>query len=82
MKLQSGVGIEYLATDNFGLRLLGEINFTQSDKIDNIEAGIRDDNYWRFFVSANYYFPRKKYDEKAIKRHVKELAIEGNLNTK
>lgn len=82
LKLQSGVGIEYLATDNFGLRLLGEINFTQSDKIDNIEAGIRDDNYWRFFVSANYYFPRKKYDEKAIKRHVKELAIEGNLNTK
>ena len=80
LKLQSGLGIEYLATDNFGIRILGEINLTQTDKIDAIEAGIRDDNYYRFYFSLNYYFPRKKYDEKAIKRHVKELSTEGTLN--
>jgi curli production assembly/transport component CsgG len=81
-KLQSGLGVEYLATDNFGIRMLGEINLTQSDKIDNIISGIRDDNYWRFFISVNYYFPKRKYDEKAIKKHVKDLSIEATSNTK
>lgn len=80
-KIQSGLGVEYLATDNLGIRMLGEINLTQSDKIDNITSGIRDDNYWRFFISVNYYFPRKKYDEKAIKKHVKDLSIEATSNT-
>ena len=82
LKLQTGVGLEYLATDDLGLRFLGEVNMTRSDNIDNIISGVRDDNYWRFFVSINYYFPRKKYDEKAIKKHVKKLSIEGTSNTK
>lgn len=75
-KLQAGTGLELLMSDNFGVRLSGEYNLTQSDVIDGIEAGIRDDNYWRFFVGLNYYFPKSKYNEKAIEKQIDELTQE------
>lgn len=72
-KLQAGTGLEFLMSDNFGVRLSGEYNLTQSDVIDGIEAGVRDDNYWRFFVGVNYYFPKRKFNEKAIEEQIEEL---------
>lgn len=73
-KIQSGLGLEYLMTDNFGIKTFAEINFTQTDKLDEVEAGIRDDNYWRFGIGITYYFPKIKYDKKAINKHIKELS--------
>lgn len=73
-KIQSGLGLEYLMTDNFGLKTFAEINLTQTDKLDDVVAGIRDDNYWRFGVGVTYYFPKIKYDKKAIDNHIKELS--------
>lgn len=73
-KIQSGLGLEYLMTDNFGIKTFAEINFTQSDKLDEVVAGVRDDNFWRFGVGVTYYFPKIKYDKKAIDNHIKELS--------
>lgn len=73
-KIQSGVGLEYLMTDNFGLRTFAEVNLTQSDKLDEVVAGVRDDNYWRFGIGVTYYFPKFKYDKKEINKHIKELS--------
>lgn len=81
-KIQSGAGAEYLTSDNFSIRLTGEINFTQSDMVDNIVSGVRDDYYWRFFIGINYYFPQKKYNQKAIDKHIKDLTLDPNTNTK
>jgi curli production assembly/transport component CsgG len=74
LKIQSGVGLEYLLTDKFGLRTFAEINLTQSDKLDGVIAGVRDDNYWRFGIGVTYYFPKFNYDKKEINKHIKELS--------
>lgn len=84
-KIQSGIGLEYLLTDTFGLKTFGEINLTQTDKLDNVISGIRDDNYWRFGVGISYYFPKAIYKDKVIKKHIKELSekskiLDTNLN--
>lgn len=78
IKFQGGAGIEYLMADNFGVRLTGEYNFTQSDVLDYVTAGVRDDNYLRFFVGLNYYFPKNKYNEKAIEEQVDKLTENNN----
>lgn len=74
LKVQSGIGLEYLLTDKFGLRTFAEINLTQSDKLDGVIAGVRDDNYWRFGIGVTYYFPKFNYDKKEINNHIKELS--------
>ncbi|OAZ04933.1 CsgG/HfaB family protein [Flavobacterium succinicans] len=58
-KIQYGGGLEYLVTNNFGIKLYGEYNMTFSDKIDYISNGVRDDYYWRFGLGMTYYFPKK-----------------------
>lgn len=83
-KMQSGIGLEYLITDSFGIKTFGEINMTPSDKLDNVVAGIRDDNYWRFGIGMTYYFPKSNYTSKKNKKEIKELSennekIENNL---
>lgn len=58
-KIQYGVGFEYLISNNIGFKFYGEHNLNFSDKVDYLEAGIRDDFYWRFGVGMTYYFKRK-----------------------
>jgi len=71
-KIQFGLGVEYLLTDNFGIKLYGENNITFSDKVDYLVMGKRDDYYWRFGAGITYYFPKQKYPNKAMKKHVEE----------
>lgn len=70
MKVQYGAGLEYLATDNIGIKLYGEHNLNFSDNIDYIERGVRDDYYFRFGVGLTYYFSKKK--EKIYEKYIIE----------
>ncbi|MGL5113280.1 MAG: CsgG/HfaB family protein [Flavobacterium sp.] len=58
-KIQFGAGLEYLFTNNFGVKLFGEYNMTFTDNLDFVKSGIRDDYYWRFGIGMTYYFPTK-----------------------
>jgi curli biogenesis system outer membrane secretion channel CsgG len=58
-KIQSGLGLEYLISNNFGVKLYGEYNLNFSDNIDYVISGIRDDFYWRFGFGMTYYLPQK-----------------------
>lgn len=73
-KIQFGVGVEYLLTDSVGLKLYGENNVTFSDNVDYLIMGKRDDYYWRFGAGITFYFPKQKYPNKAVKKHVEEKA--------
>lgn len=58
-KVQGGLGLEYLLSNNFGFKLYGEYNLVFSDNVDYIESGIRDDYYWCFGFGMTYYFSQK-----------------------
>jgi curli biogenesis system outer membrane secretion channel CsgG len=58
-KIQSGLGLEYLVTNNVGIKLYGEYNLNFSDNIDYVISGVRDDYFWRFGLGMTYYFPQK-----------------------
>ena len=73
-KVQSGLGLEYLMKDNFGVRTFAEINLTQSDMLDEVVAGVRDDNYWRFGIGLTYYFSKIKNDKNKIDDSEKEVS--------
>ncbi|MEZ7498969.1 CsgG/HfaB family protein [Flavobacterium sp. Arc3] len=59
-KIQYGLGLEYMASDNIGIKMFGEHNLNFSDNIDYIERGVRDDYYYRFGLGLTYYFSNKK----------------------
>lgn len=55
-KFQYGLGLEYLVSNKFGVRVFGEHNLTFSDEVDYLIHGKRDDYYYRFGAGINYYF--------------------------
>jgi curli biogenesis system outer membrane secretion channel CsgG len=68
-KVQFGTGVEYLVGKHFGVKMYGEFNVNFSDKIDYLDSGIRDDNYFRFGLGMTYYFPKSyKYKKSPPKR--------------
>ncbi len=62
-KIQGGLGIEYVVTNGFALKLYSDYNYVSSDTLDGVEAGAVDDVYWRIAFGANIYFGGK--DKKA-----------------
>lgn len=56
MKLQYGAGIEYLISENIGLKLFGEHHLTFSDEVDHTIHGKREDFYFSFGAGVNFYF--------------------------
>ncbi len=59
MKVQGGVGIEYLATQRIGIKLFADYNNVFSDTLDGLEAGDSDDVYWRMGLGLNFYFGKQ-----------------------
>ena len=59
-KVSYGAGVEYLVSNDFGLKLYADHNLNFSDKVDYVVSGVRDDYYWRFGFGMTYYFPRKQ----------------------
>lgn len=66
-KFQYGAGLEYLMTDNFGLKLYGEHNLTNYDRVDYLEAGTKKDSFLRFGLGVNYYFGKRKPKDVKVK---------------
>jgi curli production assembly/transport component CsgG len=58
-KVQYGAGLEYMASDNVGIKLFGEHNLNFSDNIDYIKRGVRDDYYYRFGLGVTFYLSNK-----------------------
>lgn len=65
-KIQAGLGVEYLVTNNFGIKAYSEFNFGFSDTIDYISSGTRDDYFYCFGLGMTYYLPQR-HDKKAVK---------------
>lgn len=59
-KIQYGAGLEYMASDQIGIKLFAEHNVNFSDNVDYIKAGTRDDYYYKFGLGLTYYFGKKK----------------------
>ncbi|MGV6845379.1 MAG: CsgG/HfaB family protein [Lutibacter sp.] len=55
-KLQAGLGVEYLALPNMGIKVFGEQNMTFTDKLDLLSQGKRNDYFWKFGIGLNFYF--------------------------
>jgi curli biogenesis system outer membrane secretion channel CsgG len=68
-KFQYGVGLEYLVSNQLGIRLFGEQNMTFTDNIDKKIYGKRDDFYWRFGAGMTFYI--KKFKNNKNKKVVK-----------
>lgn len=56
IKVQYGVGLEYLISDQLGLKIYGEHHLSFSDELDYIVNGRRDDHYFSFGAGVNFYF--------------------------
>ncbi|MEN2487552.1 CsgG/HfaB family protein [Flavobacterium sp. B11] len=59
-KIQYGAGLEYMASDQIGIKLFAEQNINFSDNLDYIVAGTRDDYYYKFGLGLTFYFGKKK----------------------
>lgn len=58
-KVQYGLGLEYLVSNNLGLKLYGEHNLNFSDNLDHLISGVRNDYYWRVGFGVSFYFNQK-----------------------
>jgi curli biogenesis system outer membrane secretion channel CsgG len=65
-KIQGGLGLEYLVSNNFGVKMYGEFNMSFSDNIDYINNGVRDDYFYCFGLGINYYI-FQNFNKKAVK---------------
>lgn len=56
LKVQAGAGIEYLFTDQFGVKLQMDYNHVFSDEVEGLVKGASDDVYWRVAFGVHIYF--------------------------
>lgn len=55
-KFQYGLGLEYLLTNKWGIIVSGEQNLLNSDRLDGIVRGDRNDKIWNIRAGINFYF--------------------------
>ena len=60
LKIQGGVGIEYLATAVIGIKIFADYNYVFSDELDGKVFGEADDVYWRMALGLNIYFGKHR----------------------
>ncbi|WP_338733124.1 Curli production assembly/transport component CsgG [Mangrovimonas cancribranchiae] len=59
-KAQAGIALEYIFSDNIGLKIFSDYNHVFSDLVDGLAYGKSNDVYWRLGFGVNYYFGRKR----------------------
>jgi len=67
IKLQFGVGFEYLLTERVGMKFFGNYNRFNTDDVEGLIFGQSDDAYWRFAIGLNIYFGNYLAPEKRQK---------------
>ena len=65
-KFQYGLGLEYLPSNNIGIKLFGEQSLMFSDNLDGIINGKRGDHFWKVGVGLNFYFGKPKERVKSL----------------
>lgn len=55
-KVQGGIGLEYVVSPQFALKMYTDYNYVSSDILDGLESGASDDTYFRIAFGANFYF--------------------------
>ncbi len=64
MKIQGGLGVEYIVMADFGIKLFTDYNHTFSDELDGKVFGDANDVFWRIGFGLNYYFGNSNKKEK------------------
>jgi curli production assembly/transport component CsgG len=59
IKVQVGLGVEYIIGSNVGITLFGEYNYLFTDEVENVIGGESDDAYWRAGLGLNFYLGKK-----------------------
>nr|WP_321237016.1 Curli production assembly/transport component CsgG [uncultured Psychroserpens sp.] len=78
-KAQGGIGLEYVVSNKFALKLYTDYNYVSSDTLDGLEAGASDDTYFRIAFGANFYFGGAEKKAKILKDY--STVIEVNSIT-
>ncbi|MDT0678130.1 CsgG/HfaB family protein [Autumnicola musiva] len=55
LKVQYGLGLEYLLNNNLGLKIFAQHNLSFDDEVDYIINGKRNDQYFNFGLGVNFY---------------------------
>lgn len=76
-KFQGGGGVEYIISNQFGVKLYTDYNYVLSDTLDGLEAGDSDDAYFRLALGVNFYFGGSKMKSKKVKTQAS--VIDSNL---
>ncbi|MDA7559162.1 Curli production assembly/transport component CsgG [Flavobacteriaceae bacterium] len=76
VKLQCGVGFEYLLTERVGMKFFGDYNRLKTDDVEGLIFGKSDDTYWRFAIGLNIYFGNYL----ALGKHQKNIPTIINSN--
>lgn len=72
-KVQGGLGLEYIVTPKFALKIYSDYNYVSSDILDGLEAGASDDTYFRIAFGANFYFGGTNKKDKILEDYSTEI---------
>lgn len=78
-KVQGGIGLEYIMTEGYGIKLYSDYNHVFSDELDGKVFGDADDIYWRIALGINYYFGGSK-KQKKIKKDQPSVINSNQIN--
>ncbi|WP_298903752.1 Curli production assembly/transport component CsgG [uncultured Psychroserpens sp.] len=78
-KVQGGIGLECIVSNQFALKLYTDYNYVSSDTLDGLEAGASDDTYFRIAFGMNFYFGGAEKKAKILEDYSTE--IESNSIT-
>lgn len=76
-KFQGGGGVEYIVSNQFGVKLYTDYNYVLSDTLDGLEAGDSDDTYFRLAIGINFYFGGTKIRSRKLEGQA--TVIDSNL---
>ena len=68
LKIQAGLGLEYIVSPSVGIKLYADYNAVFSDNLDFVVSGQRDDHYLKFGIGVNIYLGRNEAKDKDEKR--------------
>lgn len=67
VKIQGGIGVEYIVTDGLGIKLFGEYNYSLDAEMDFLINNQEDDSFLRVGLGVNLYFGGYNERQKRIK---------------
>jgi curli production assembly/transport component CsgG len=85
IKIQYGLGVEYLLAPGLGFEIFAEQNITFNDELDEAISGKRDDYYFNFGAGLTFYLspPDSKNRKKRLgRKNSKEEKKSRKLNKK